>query len=165
MRRVHEINVGIALRALSNIFCRAHCRQVWYSSKVSIFLDLLMKNFPPLHHSESVFVLRLHIRIDYHFFVAIRKFLRHFLLIWHVILASYRPVNYSPSHHIDCIIVACLRRVQEWSFVSILGELRMHSACRQFDVEQFIEEFDPDTIDISTNTPDFLKIHIRLKVR
>ena len=72
MRRVHEINVGIALRAISNIFCGAYYRQVWNSSKVSNFPDLLMKNIPPLYYSERVFVLRLHIRIDYHFFVAIR---------------------------------------------------------------------------------------------
>jgi Tyrosine phosphatase family len=72
--------------------------------------------------------------------------------------------TFSPSHCLDSILVACLRKVQEWSFVSILGELRMHSGCRQFDVEQFIEYFDPDIIDISKNTPDFLKIHIRLKV-
>ena len=71
---------------------------------------------------------------------------------------------HSPSHSIDCIIVACLRRVQEWSFVSILGELRMHSGCRQFDVEQFIESFDPDIVDISQYTPDYLRMHIRLKV-
>ena len=72
---------------------------------------------------------------------------------------------YSPSHCIDSTIVACLRRVQEWSFVSILGELRMHSGCRQFDVEQFIESFNPDIVDISRDTPDYLQIHIRLKVR
>ena len=71
---------------------------------------------------------------------------------------------HSSSHSIDSIIVACLRRVQEWSFVSILGELRMHSGCRQFDVEQFIESFNPDIIDISQNTPDYLLIHMRLKV-
>lgn len=75
-----------------------------------------------------------------------------------------RILNFSPSHCLDSILVACLRKVQEWSFVSILGELRMHSGCRQFDVEQFIEYFDPDIIDISRNTPDFLKIHRRLKV-
>jgi hypothetical protein len=69
----------------------------------------------------------------------------------------------SPSHAIDCIIVACLRRVQEWSFVSILGELRMLSGCRQFDLEQFIESFNPDIVDISQNTPDYLQIHMRLK--
>lgn len=72
--------------------------------------------------------------------------------------------NFSPSHSVECIIVACLRRVQQWSFVSILGELRMHSGCRQFDIEQFIENFDPDIVDISKSAPDFLKIHFRLKV-
>ena len=40
----------------------------------------------------------------------------------------------------------------------------MHSGCRQFDVEQFIENFNPDIIDISQNTPDYLLIHMRLKV-
>ena len=40
----------------------------------------------------------------------------------------------------------------------------MHSGCRQFDVEQFIESFNPDIVDISKDTPDYLQIHIRLKV-
>lgn len=88
-----------------------------------------------------------------------------FLNLEELSLTGYlRILKFSPSHCLDSILVACLRKVQEWSFVSILGELRMHSGCRLFDVEQFIEYFDPDIIDISKNTPDFLKIHIRLKV-
>ena len=67
------------------------------------------------------------------------------------------------EYNLDNIVVACLRRVQEWSFVSIVGELRMNSGCRHFDVEQFVEHFDPDTVDITLYTPEFLHVHFRVK--
>ena len=77
---------------------------------------------------------------------------------------SVNPVLIVGSeYNIDNAIVACLRRVQEWSFISILGELRMNAGCRFFDVEQFVENFDPDQVDIAQNTPEFLQIHYRIK--
>jgi len=66
----------------------------------------------------------------------------------------------------DCVITACLRRVQHWSFVSILSELRHHAwPYKLFDFEQFIEYFNIDLIDLSTiNMPDFITIHQNFKV-
>lgn len=43
--------------------------------------------------------------------------------------------------------------------------IRMYSGCRQLDVEQFIEAFDPDIVDISLHTLNYLQIHMKLKVR
>jgi len=67
------------------------------------------------------------------------------------------------EYNLDNVVVACLRLVQEWSFVSIVGELRMNSGCRHFDVEQFVEHFDPDTVDVARHTPEFLHVHFRVK--
>ena len=64
------------------------------------------------------------------------------------------------------MITACLRRVQHWSFVSILSELRHHAwPYKLFDFEQFVEYFNIDLIDLSKiNMPDFITIHQNFKV-
>lgn len=84
-------------------------------------------------------------------------------LILQLTLSASTVLIVGSEYNIDSVIVACLRRVQEWSFVSIVGEFRMNSGCRHFDVEQFIENFDHDEVDISQNTPEFLQVHFRIK--
>lgn len=141
---------------LSHLFCPLH----YLSTKfILLFLSLYVLRHPRLTVILSAlsFTLCFCLSLSYCFFPSLSLSLSLFLIFC---LTSL----HSASHSMDNIIVACLRRVQEWSFVSILGELRMHSGCRQFDVEQFIESFNPDIVDISQNTPDYLLIHMRLKV-
>lgn len=53
-------------------------------------------------------------------------------------------------------IVACLRKLQRWSLVSILEEFRRFSGSCQQQLEQFIELFDTDLLKISKESPPFL---------
>ena len=95
---------------------------------------------------------------------SVEAFVKRALELILKLAVSMNPVLIMGSeYNIDNVIVACLRRVQEWSFISILGELRMNTGCRFLDVEQFIENFDPDQVDIAQNTPEFLQIHCRIK--
>ena len=67
----------------------------------------------------------------------------------------------SPQSCTDCLLVACLRRVQDWSLVSILAEFRMLQGPLQKRspyAEQVVEHFDKNIID-STHVPDFIAIH------
>eukprot|EP00602_Paraphysomonas_sp_CaronLab_P000601 CAMPEP_0185022268 /NCGR_PEP_ID=MMETSP1103-20130426/4986_1 /TAXON_ID=36769 /ORGANISM="Paraphysomonas bandaiensis, Strain Caron Lab Isolate" /LENGTH=250 /DNA_ID=CAMNT_0027554261 /DNA_START=5 /DNA_END=757 /DNA_ORIENTATION=- len=48
----------------------------------------------------------------------------------------------SPETAIDACIIACLRRLQQWSLTSIIGEFRMLTERSIYDIEQFIEHFD-----------------------
>ena len=66
-----------------------------------------------------------------------------------------------PQTCLDCLLVACTRRVQDWSLVSILSEFRLLQGPLQMRspyAEQFIEYFDKAIID-STNLPEFIAIH------
>ena len=95
---------------------------------------------------------------------SVEAFVKRALELILKLAVSVNPVLIMGSeYNIDNVVVACLRRVQEWSFISILGELRMNAGCRFFDVEQFVENFDPDQVDIAQNTPEFLQIHYRVK--
>ena len=62
---------------------------------------------------------------------------------------------------IDCLVIACMRRLQGWSLVSILTEFRIIQGPLQkksLAAEQFIEIFDTNTIDL-THQPEFIAIH------
>jgi hypothetical protein len=63
-------------------------------------------------------------------------------------------------------LIACLRRVQEWSFVSILSEFRQNTwPNRLFDFEQMIESFNIKSVNTAEHAiPDYLAIHNNLKV-
>jgi len=64
----------------------------------------------------------------------------------------------------DCLLIGCLRRVQEWSFVSILSEFRENTwPNKLFDLEQYIEHFNIPIIDTKKATPDHLLTHYHLK--
>jgi hypothetical protein len=73
----------------------------------------------------------------------------HYLLCIHI-------YKYSLAYTYSCIHLSI--------YIQMIGELRVNSGIRLFDVEQFIDNFDPDIVDISIHTPDYLQIHIRLKV-
>ena len=69
----------------------------------------------------------------------------------------------------DCVLFACFRRLQSWSVVSALGEFRQQLgppsiARRTFELEQFIEAFEPGRIDM-THTPRIIETYRRLMVR
>ena len=72
----------------------------------------------------------------------------------------------SPENYYDCLIIACLRRIQEWSYISVLAEFRQFTwPHKLFDFEQFIEVFHSATaVDLSSNVPDFITIHDSFKV-
>eukprot|EP01036_Dinobryon_divergens_P025846 gene25846-34434_t len=64
----------------------------------------------------------------------------------------------------DCLVIGCLRRVQEWSFTSILSEFRQLCwPLRLNDFEQFIESFNVSLIVTEENVPDYLLTHDHLK--
>ena len=73
---------------------------------------------------------------------------------------------YSDDTHYDCLLVACIRRLQSWSLTSILSEYRQFCGSkRYFDIEQFIECFQPTSIELSPETtPDFLSLHLYMMV-
>lgn len=57
-----------------------------------------------------------------------------------------------------------MRRVQEWSYVSIISEFRQFCwPLRLYDFEQFIEAFDISLVSTTGNIPDFLLTHYHLK--
>jgi len=67
----------------------------------------------------------------------------------------------SPQSFFDCLVIACLRRVQDWSVVSILSEFRTMQGPLQKRspyAEQFIEYFDKNVVDM-TRLPEFLSVH------
>lgn len=67
----------------------------------------------------------------------------------------------NPVHCIDILLIACMRRVQNWSLVSILSEFRILQGPLQKRIcyaEQLIEYFDVSIIDL-THQPDFIAIH------
>lgn len=71
----------------------------------------------------------------------------------------------STDNYLDCLLVACLRKVQEWSFVSILAEFRQWVwPHRLFDFEQLVEHFDKSLVDLSVSSPDYLLTHVSLQV-
>ncbi len=56
------------------------------------------------------------------------------------------------------VVVACLRKLQKWSMVSIFEEYRRYSGGSRLQPqqEQFIEIYDTDLIEISVESPEFL---------
>lgn len=60
----------------------------------------------------------------------------------------------------DCLLVACMRRLQGWSYISVIAEYRhMMWPTRMFDFEQLIETFDPAAVNCSSSMPDCLLVH------
>jgi hypothetical protein len=67
----------------------------------------------------------------------------------------------NPGDCLDCLVIACMRRLQGWSLVSILTEFRIIQGPLQkksLVAEQFIEMFDTNTVDL-THEPEFIAIH------
>jgi hypothetical protein len=64
----------------------------------------------------------------------------------------------------DCLIIACLRKLQSWSIVSIINELRFHIGSQRkiFDLEQFIELFNPEILSLPSKLPSYLELHENL---
>ena len=56
------------------------------------------------------------------------------------------------------VVVACLRKLQRWSFISIYEEYRRYAGGLRLQQqhEQFVELFDTDLITIIANSPPFL---------
>lgn len=61
------------------------------------------------------------------------------------------------------VVIACLRKLQKWSFVSIYEEYRRYAGGLRLQQqhEQFIELFDTDLIPIGSNAPNFLLKRIK----
>ena len=78
---------------------------------------------------------------------------------------------YHSQSYLDCLVLACLRRIQEWSLVSIFMEFRRNTwPQNNFDFEQMIEFFhfnyDEFVSEGNNDTlPDFIMLHKSLKVR
>ena len=71
----------------------------------------------------------------------------------------------STENYLDCLLVACLRRFQQWSYVSILSEFRQHTwPHKLFDFEQLIEHFDTNKVSVPSTLPDYVITHITLQV-
>ena len=72
----------------------------------------------------------------------------------------------TPKNCFDALLIACLRRVQGWTMLSTLSEFRLNCTARSFDMEQFIEHFDPSLISFQTNAvlPEYLQIYREAKV-
>lgn len=72
--------------------------------------------------------------------------------------------------YMDCIVIACIRKLQHWAISAIISEFRMLTNERDyivlFDLEQYIESFDPKSycdgrfVDID-GFPEFLATHFR----
>ena len=83
-----------------------------------------------------------------------------------------RTVIYSEANRYDCVLIACMRRLQHWSLTSIISEFRLLSGPeRYFDFEQFIELFDPTSMDILTHVtkgsahlPEFMAMEYHIRV-
>lgn len=62
--------------------------------------------------------------------------------------------------------MACIRRAQEWSYVSILAEFRHFTwPHKLFDFEQVIEAFNVTGLRQATSVHDFFAIHENFKVK
>ena len=71
----------------------------------------------------------------------------------------------SAETFLDCVVLACWRRVQHWSVVNILAEFQMHTWPHKLcDYEQFIERFHTELVDVVSLTPAFFLIHSSLQV-
>ena len=57
------------------------------------------------------------------------------------------------------VVMACLRKLQHWSLISIFEEYRRFAGGSRLQQqhEQFIELFDTDLIPLGESAPDFLK--------
>lgn len=74
-------------------------------------------------------------------------------------------VSSSADTFYDCLVIACMRRLQEWSYVSILGEFRhLTWPHKLFDFEQVVDQFHTSLVDITAATPEFLALHDNFKV-
>jgi hypothetical protein len=71
----------------------------------------------------------------------------------------------SPDSFIDCVVIACWRRVQEWSIIPVVAEFRTFTWPHKLhDYEQFIELFNTGLVDIKTLSPESFVIHENIKV-
>mmetsp|Transcript_21569 Transcript_21569/g.19637 ORF Transcript_21569/g.19637 Transcript_21569/m.19637 type:complete len:121 (+) Transcript_21569:441-803(+) len=64
----------------------------------------------------------------------------------------------------DCVVIACLRKLQKWSITSILSEFTILSGTKDinayFDYWQFIENFNIDTVVTQEILPDYMKSYV-----
>ena len=71
----------------------------------------------------------------------------------------------SSDNFYESLLVACFRRLQDWSYISILAEFRQNVwPHRMPDFEQMIERFDPKLVDCTASVPDSIVIHNNIKV-
>lgn len=71
----------------------------------------------------------------------------------------------SADNFLDCLLIACLRRFQQWSYISILSEFRQHTwPDKLYDFEQLIEHFDANKVSVPSTLPDYVITHITLQV-
>lgn len=66
---------------------------------------------------------------------------------------------------LDCVVLACWRRVQQWSIMNIISEFRMYTwPHKLYDYEQLIERFNTSLVDVISLSPEFFVIHSNLQV-
>ena len=72
----------------------------------------------------------------------------------------------SPKSSFDALIIACIRRIQGWTLLSTVTELRFHCTARSFDMEQFIENFEPSLLSLESieTLPRYLQMYRDAKV-
>lgn len=72
---------------------------------------------------------------------------------------SYYPVYVACNFGklLTGVVIACLRKLQKWSLVSIYEEFRRFTNSRLLEHEQFIELFDTDLVTVTLQSPPFLR--------
>ena len=54
---------------------------------------------------------------------------------------------------LDALLIAALRRTQNWSCTSIIAEMRILTGRKQFDYEQFVESLDVSSVVVPNPLP------------
>ena len=64
---------------------------------------------------------------------------------------------------LDLLLIAALRRLQQWSFTCTITEFRSLAGRSIFDYEQVIEAFDPSTIELPQSLPLYISSYFDVR--
>lgn len=56
----------------------------------------------------------------------------------------------------DAVVIACLRKLQQWGMTSVFEEFRIIARKKMFDLEQYVEFFDISGVKLPFRLPNFL---------
>mmetsp|Transcript_28665 Transcript_28665/g.55730 ORF Transcript_28665/g.55730 Transcript_28665/m.55730 type:complete len:89 (-) Transcript_28665:17-283(-) len=62
------------------------------------------------------------------------------------------------GRHKTGMVVGCLRKIQRWSLSSIFLEYHRYAGGTRLQIEQFIELFDTDLVNVPTTPPPWFKV-------